>query len=63
MEHILSAKAVVGSGDATILLELKGQSIRIKRRGTPDVFVPLELAADVGRFLVAAGAPRISVRA
>lgn len=63
MEHILSAKAVVGSGDATILLELKGQSIRIKRRGMPDVLVPLEVAGEVGRFLLAAGQRPALVRA
>jgi len=57
MEHILTAKAVVGTGEATILMELKGQSVRIKRRGMPDLFVPLELAGEVGRFLLAASAP------
>lgn len=57
MEHLLTAKAVVGAGDATILLELKGRSVRIKRRNAPDLFVPLEVAAEVGRFLLAAGAP------
>jgi hypothetical protein len=57
MEHILSAKAVVGTGDGTILLEVKGNSVRIKRRGAPDLFVPLEVASEVGRFLQAAAAP------
>ena len=58
----MSAKTVVGTGDATILLELKGQSVRIKRRGQPDLFLPLEVAGEVGRFLLAAGArpPRLA---
>ena len=59
----MSAKTVVGSGDATVLLELKGQSIRIKRRGQPDLFLPLEVAGEVARFLLAAQAPRALVRA
>lgn len=54
MQHLVSAKAVVGRGDATILLEIQGRSVRIKRRGQPDLLVPLESAADVGRFLLAA---------
>ena len=54
MEHLVTAKTVVGRGDATLLLEVKGTSVRIKRRGMPDLFVPLESAADVGRFLLAA---------
>lgn len=54
MDHLLSAKTVVGAGDKTVLLEVKGTSVRIKRRGMPDVFLPLEAAADVGRFLLAA---------
>lgn len=55
MDHLVSAKAVVGQGDATFVLEVKGRSVRIKRRGVPDLFVPLESAADVGRFLLQAG--------
>ncbi|GEM_PF-3697302 len=54
MHHLVSAKAVVGSGDATVLLEVQGRCVRIKRRGQPEVMVPLEAAADVGRFLMAA---------
>lgn len=57
MDHFLSAKTVVGSGDSSILLEVRGASVRIKRRGHPDLFVPLDVASDVGRFLLAAGAP------
>jgi len=34
-----------------VLLEVRGGSVRIKRRGMPDVFLPLESAAEVGRFL------------
>jgi hypothetical protein len=52
MQHLVSAKAVVGSGDATVLLEILGRSVRIKRRGQADVLVPLESAAAVGRFLL-----------
>lgn len=56
----MSAKAVLGSGEATILLEVKGQSVRIKRRGSPELFIPLAQAGDVARFLLSAaqaGAP------
>lgn len=55
MEHLVTAKTVVGKGEGTLVLEVKGASVRIKRRGMPDLFVPLESAADVGRFLLAAG--------
>ena len=54
MQHLVSAKAVVGSGPSTVLLEIQGRSVRIKRRGQPDLLVPLEAAADVGRFFLAA---------
>lgn len=54
MHHMVAARAVVGSGDKTVLLEVKGRSVRIKRRGLPDAFVPIEAAADVARFLMAA---------
>lgn len=56
----MSAKTVLGAGDSTLLLEIKGQSVRIKRRGSPDLFIPLAQAGDVARFLLAAaqaGAP------
>jgi hypothetical protein len=54
MDHLISAKTVVGQGEGTLVLEVKGRSVRIKRRGMPDLFVPLEAAADVGRFLLQA---------
>ena len=54
MDHLISAKTVVGKGEGTLVLEVKGASVRIKRRGMPDLFVPLESAADVGRFLLQA---------
>lgn len=57
MDHFLCAKTVVGSGDSAIVLEVRGASVRIKRRGQPDLFVPLDVASEVGRFLLAAGAP------
>jgi hypothetical protein len=57
MDHLVTAKTVVGAGEHAIVLELKGHSVRIKRRGMPDLFVPLELAGEVGRFLMAAGRP------
>lgn len=63
MDHIVASKTVVGRGELSIVLEVKGRSVRIKRRGTPDLFVPLDVAADVGRFLMAAGAPAPLVRA
>lgn len=64
MDHLVTAKTVVGAGEQTIVLELRGASVRIKRRGMPDLFVPLELAAEVGRFLQAAArpAPLVPVR-
>lgn len=55
MDHFVNAKTVVGSGDASVVLEIKGASVRIKRRGMPELFLPLSAAAEVGRFLVAAG--------
>lgn len=55
MDHLVSAKTVVGKGDATVLLEVTGASVRIKRRGMPDLFLPLESAREVGRFLLDAG--------
>ena len=63
MDHLVATKTVVGSGEHTILLEVRGRSVRIKRRGMPDLFVPLDAAADVGRFLLAASAPPALVRA
>ena len=54
MDHLISAKTVVGKGEGSLVLEVKGRSVRIKRRGMPDLFVPLEAAADVGRFLLQA---------
>jgi hypothetical protein len=57
MEHLVTAKTVVGRGDGTLVLEVKAGSVRIKRRGMPDLFVPLEAAADVGGFLLAAAKP------
>lgn len=56
MEHIVATKTVVGSGDGTILCEVKGRTVRLKRRGHPDLFVPLDSAAEVARFLLAAAA-------
>lgn len=63
MEHIVASKTVVGAGEGSILLEVRGRSVRIKRRGMPDLFVPLENAAEVGRFLLAAATPSALVRA
>lgn len=50
----MTAKTVVGSGEGTVLLEVRGGSVRIKRRGMPDLFLPLESAGEVGRFLLRA---------
>lgn len=50
----MSARTVVGSGEATILLEVRGTSVRVKRRGLPDLHIPLAAAAEVARFLLAA---------
>ena len=54
MEHLVSARTVIGAGDATVLLEIRGASVRIKRRGAPDVYLPLSAAGEVARFLLAA---------
>lgn len=60
MDHLIVSKTVVGRGDASVLLEVRGRSVRIKRRGAPDVFLPLECAAEVGRFLLGAGKPPLA---
>lgn len=57
MEHRVASKSVVGRGEHAIVMEVKGSSVRIKRRGMPDLFVPLEVAAEVGRFLMQAAKP------
>ena len=54
MEHLVSARTVVGAGDATVMLEIRGASVRIKRRGMPDLYLPLAAAGEVARFLLAA---------
>jgi hypothetical protein len=51
MQHLVSARTVVGTGEGALVLEVRGGSVRIKRRGTPEVFVPLESAAQVAEFL------------
>ena len=58
MDHLVSAKTVVGKGEAAVLLEVKGRSVRIKRRGMPDMFLPLESAGEVARFLMMASGAR-----
>lgn len=63
MDHFLVSKTVVGTGEHAILLEVRGRSVRIKRRGSPDLFLPLEAARDVAKFLLAASAPAPAVRA
>lgn len=63
MDHLVATKTVVGSGDHSILLEVRGRSVRIKRRGMPDLYVPLDAAAAVGQFLLEASAPSTLVRA
>lgn len=50
MQHMVSARTVVGSGDSSVLLEVRGGSVRIKRRGAPDVFIPIEVAREMGAF-------------
>lgn len=63
MEHFVTSKTVIGVGEHAILLEVKGHSVRVKRRGAPDLFIPLESARDVAKFLIAAGAPPPMIRA
>lgn len=50
----MNAKTIVGTGDGALVLEVKGRSVRIKRRGMPELFLPLESAGDVARFLLQA---------
>lgn len=61
MEHLVTARAVIGGGEDAIVLEARAGSVRIKRRGMPDLFVPIEAASDVARFLLAASAAGESV--
>jgi hypothetical protein len=56
MQHLVATKTVIGSGADALVLEVRAGSVRIKRRGMPDLFVPLESAAQVGRFLLDAAA-------
>lgn len=53
MQHVMSSRAIVGE----MVLEVKGESVRIKRRGSPDLFVPLAAAAQVAEFLLLAARP------
>jgi len=50
MQHLVSARTVVGSGASSVLLEVRGGSVRIKRRGAPDMFLPVELAEELAAF-------------
>jgi hypothetical protein len=52
VHHLVASKTVVGAGDAAVVLEVRGRSVRIKRRGAPDLFLPIEAAAQVGQFLL-----------
>lgn len=54
MDHVVSAKTIVGSGDLALVLEIRGRAVRIKRRGMPELYVPLESAGDVAKFLLQA---------
>ena len=54
MQHLIATKTIVGTGETALVLEIKGTSIRIKRRGVPDLFLPLETAAEVASFLMQA---------
>lgn len=54
MQHVVTAKTVVGSGEGAVLLEVRNGVVRLKRRGVPDLFLPLESAGEVGRFLLQA---------
>lgn len=53
MQHVMNTRAIVGE----LVLEVKGASVRIKRRGSPDLFVPLEAAEQVAEFLLLAALP------
>lgn len=54
MHHLVGTRTVVGQGDLSVVLEIKGQAVRVKRRGMPDLYIPLVNAAEVGRFLLEA---------
>ncbi len=40
--HDLSMRTVVGSGPNAIVLEPRGGSVRVKMRGAPELFLPLD---------------------
>lgn len=54
MHHLIATKTIVADGE--LVLELRGKAVRIKRRGMPELFLPLDAARDVGRFLLDAAA-------
>lgn len=56
MQHVVSTRTTVAGGQVT--LEVRGQSIRIKRPGMPEFFLPLEAAGAVARFLAEAATPQ-----
>jgi hypothetical protein len=51
MQHLVTARTIVGSGEDALVLEVKGGSVRIKRRGMPELFLPLDAAREVAEFL------------
>ena len=63
MHHHVTARTVVGAGAHAVVLEARAGSVRIKRRGAPDLFLPLESAAEVARFLLMAATPTPAARA
>jgi len=58
MQHLVASKTIVGNGQNAVVLEVKGDTVRIKRRGMPDLFLPLDAAAQVARFLLEAAPGR-----
>jgi hypothetical protein len=62
-ETTLNARTVIGDGAHRILVEPKGGSIRVKMRGRPEFFVPLDVAQDLGAVLTGLARQSALVRA
>jgi hypothetical protein len=47
MSSILLMKTVVGEGENALVLEPRGESLRIKARGRPDIYVRYDVLPDL----------------
>lgn len=59
---MLFSKTLLGSGDASVLVEPRANAVRIKTRNA-EVYVRHEVAEEVARALLAAAADARRVRA